>query len=142
MFEYLKYKWLQLRLLIKIFLKRKEMIVTQQNIDDAIEQANASKEVLRAKIMADLKKGKETCKDDLQMYLNLDNAIWLLESAAIFVEQECINTDDVWVQINFIRENSCALPKKPTVITNVLNWLITNTGLDILTNSNKQIITT
>ncbi len=82
------------------------MIVTQKNIDDAIELANQSKRALYLKIQAELEKGKEVCKEDLEMYLNLDNAVWLLDSASVFVEQDCIATSDIWTQINFIKENS------------------------------------
>ena len=106
MFANIKLKWLQLWLLIRNFFKRKTMIVTQKDIDDAIELANSSQRALYLKIKADLEKGKDICKDDLQMYLNLDNAVWLLESSTIFIDQDCIETSDVWTQINFIRENS------------------------------------
>ena len=140
MFKFINQVWLQLRLLISFF-TRKTMIVTQKNIDDAIELANASKRALYIKIQAELETGCQVCKEDLQMYLNLDNAVWLLESSSIFVEQDCIETNDVWTQINFIRANSCTLPKKP-IVERIFTWLITNTGLDILTNNNKQIITT
>lgn len=140
MFKFINQVWLQLRLLISFF-TRKTMIVTQKNIDDAIELANASKRALYIKIQAELETGCRVCKEDLQMYLNFDNAVWLLESSSIFVEQDCIETNDVWTQINFIRANSCTLPKKP-IVERIFTWLITNTGLDILTNNNKQIITT
>jgi hypothetical protein len=142
MLTFIKLKWLQLWLLIKNFFKPKTMVVTQQNIDNAIEQANDSKRALYLKIQAELESGREVCKKDLEMYLNLDNAVWLLDSATIFIEQDCIDTNDVWTQINFIQQNSCVLPKKPTAIVNAWNWLITNTGIDILTSSNKRIITT
>jgi len=140
MFKFINQVWLQLRLLISFF-TRKTMIVTQKNIDDAIELANASKRALYIKIQAELETGCRACKDDLQLYLDFDNAVWLLESSSIFVEQDCIETSDIWTQINFIRANSCTLPKKP-IIERIFTWLITNTGLDILTNNNKQIITT
>lgn len=82
------------------------MIVTQNDIDNAIALANTSKRSLYLKIQDELVKGKDVCKEDLQMYLNLDNAVWLLESATVFVEQDCIATSDIWTQINFIKENS------------------------------------
>jgi hypothetical protein len=82
------------------------MIVTQKDIDDAITLANNSQRALYLKFQAEMEKGKDVCKDDLQTYLNLNNAVWLLESAGIFVEQDCIETNDVWVQINYIKANS------------------------------------
>lgn len=106
MLTFIKLKWLQLWLLIKNFFKPKTMVVTQQNIDNAIEQANDSKRALYLKIQAELESGREVCKKDLEMYLNLDNAVWLLNSATIFIEQDCIDTNDVWTQINFIQQNS------------------------------------
>ena len=142
MFEYLKYKWLQLWLLIKTFFKPKQMTVTQKNIDDAIALANTSQRALYLKMQAELEQGKQVCKEDSQAYNNLNAALWLLNRGFVSVEQQCVTINDLWEQINFVKQNSCTLPNKPTVITNLFKWLITNTGLDILTNNNKQIIIT
>ena len=142
MYRYLKERWLQLWLFLVSIFKKKKMVVTQGNIDEAIQMATNTQIVIYKRVVAELKKGCEPCKEDFQLFTDLTNAIWLLTNQASLVERECITENDVWLQIQFIRENSCSLPYIPRVIVNTLNWLVTNTGLNILTNTNRKIITT
>ena len=82
------------------------MVVTQNQIDDAIELANESKRALYLKIEAELKKGCEPCKEDLQAYDNLNASIFFLTHTQEGIENHCITVNDIWVQINYVKENS------------------------------------
>jgi hypothetical protein len=97
------------------------MIVTQKNIDDAIILASNSLRALYLKLQIDLEKGKQDCKKDLEMYDSLNDSLWLLKKSLTSENQDCLTTNDLWSQINFIRRNSCALPKKTIVIVNPIN---------------------
>lgn len=137
MYRYIKsiglWLWLQLN---KIFGK---MVVTQQEIDAAIAKAEEAKQALYLQIETKLKAGYPISDIDIQKYRNLRDAIFLLENSATFLVENCITKDDIWKQIQFINANTCTTPIIKQVV-DAFNWLITNNGKDILTNTDYKII--
>lgn len=82
------------------------MIVTQQDIDNAILLANSTLNKLAIRDAENMRMGIGGCIDDVQKVEGLIASIWFLENQSSLINQECIDNTDVWTQIEFIKSNS------------------------------------
>jgi len=104
MFDYIKSKWLWLWLQLRKFFGK--MVVTQHEIDAAIAKAEKTQRELYLSIETRLRAGYLISGKELSEYESLRNSIFLLTNSTKFLEENCITEEEVWLQIQYVNENS------------------------------------
>ena len=111
------------------------MNVTQTQIDEALVKIDNVIYFLGLDVLLDLQRGNlEPCVANNEKYIQLKNYQFILTHTSFATSRQ------LWLTIQQVNNLTCSFPIR--LIAQVFTWIVTNTGLNILTNSNKQIITT
>jgi hypothetical protein len=115
------------------------MEVTQVQIDDAIGLANETIAILGIKSAETLLTGCQPCEDVFTDYNKTIMYKFILGQGLDAVSSGCLQMMDLWRVIQEVNTMSSC---NPLVVIDNFNWLITNTGIPIITNEYKKIIVT
>lgn len=80
------------------------MVITPQNITDAIAMAMAARRRIAVNTANSFSQGVENF--NYQTYMKLYNAVFYLTDYEVSLANQCITVDGIWEQIEVIKNNS------------------------------------